>query len=106
MRILAGHSHSSKQQVIRIDYEGASLNNEEIREAILDRLERAVPAAKAVVMSDYNYGVVDSRAADLIRRTATVPVLVDSRFRLRMKLRTLRALLFQQWKSSSEPRVS
>jgi rfaE bifunctional protein kinase chain/domain len=82
MRILAGHSHSSKQQVIRIDYEGASLNNEEIREAILDRLEKAVAAAKAVVMSDYNYGVVDSRVADLIRRTATVPVLVDSRFRL------------------------
>src|ERR1051326_139410 len=26
VRILAGHSHSSKQQVIRIDYEGASLN--------------------------------------------------------------------------------
>ena len=82
VRILAGHSHSSKQQVIRIDYEGASLNNEEIRTAILSRLEKAVAAARAVVMSDYNYGVVDSRVAELIRQTATVPVLVDSRFRL------------------------
>src|ERR1700741_1237941 len=82
LRILAGHSHSSKQQVIRIDYEGASLNDEKIREAILGRLEKAVATAKAVVMSDYNYGVVDSSAADLIRKTVTVPVLVDSRFRL------------------------
>ena len=82
VRILAGHSHSSKQQVIRIDYEGDLLNNEEIRTAILSRLERAVAAAGAVVMSDYNYGVVDSRVAELIRQTATVPVLVDSRFRL------------------------
>lgn len=82
VRILAGHSHSSKQQVIRIDYEGALLNNEEIRTAILSSLERAVGAAGAVVMSDYNYGVVDSRVAELIRQTATVPVLVDSRFRL------------------------
>ncbi|HEV8427167.1 MAG TPA: bifunctional ADP-heptose synthase [Pyrinomonadaceae bacterium] len=82
VRILAGHSHSSKQQVIRIDYEGASLNDEEIRTAILSKLEKAITAARAVVMSDYNYGVVDSGAAELIRETAAVPVLVDSRFRL------------------------
>ena len=82
VRILAGQSHSSKQQVIRIDYEGASLNDEEIRAAILRGLERVIPSAKAVVMSDYNYGVVDSRVANLIRTTAAVPVLVDSRFHL------------------------
>lgn len=82
VRILAGQSHSSKQQVIRIDYEGASLNDEELRSAILDRLEQALKGGNACVISDYNYGVVDSRAADLIRRAADVPVLVDSRFRL------------------------
>jgi rfaE bifunctional protein kinase chain/domain len=82
VRILAGHSHSSKQQVIRIDYEGAPLNDEEIRTTILNRLEKAIGRAKAIVMSDYNYGVVDSRVAELIRKTASVPVLVDSRFRL------------------------
>lgn len=82
VRILAGQSHSSKQQVIRIDYEGASLNDGEIRSAIINRLERAIPSANALVISDYNYGVVDSGVADLIRTTAAVPVLVDSRFRL------------------------
>lgn len=82
VRILAGQSHSSKQQVIRIDYEGAPLNDEDVRSAILDRLETAIKDANACVISDYNYGVVDTRAAELIRKAADVPVLVDSRFRL------------------------
>lgn len=82
VRILAGHSHSNKQQVIRIDYEGAPLDSEEIRTAILKELEQAIPAAKAVVISDYNYGVIDTQATNLIRKLADVPVLVDSRFRL------------------------
>ena len=82
VRILAGQSHSSKQQVIRIDYEGAPLSDEEVRSAILDRLEQALKDANACVISDYNYGVVDARAAELIRKAADVPVLVDSRFRL------------------------
>ena len=82
VRILAGQSHSSKQQVIRVDYEGAPIGDDEIRKAILNRIEQAINGANACVISDYNYGVVDSRAAALIRRAADVPVLVDSRFRL------------------------
>ena len=81
-RIFAGQSHSSKQQVIRVDYESAPLDDEEIRSAILKRLEQAFNGASAVVISDYNYGVVDARGAELIRQNADVPVLVDSRFRL------------------------
>ncbi len=82
VRILAGHSHANKQQVIRIDYEGAPLDDEGVRAALLNKLEQAVATANAVVISDYNYGVVDARAADLIRKHTTAPVLVDSRFRL------------------------
>ena len=82
VRILAGHSHANKQQVIRIDYEGASLNDDDVRAALLNKLQQAVSTANAVVISDYNYGVVDARAAELIRKNTTVPVLVDSRFRL------------------------
>ncbi|HJT26256.1 MAG TPA: PfkB family carbohydrate kinase [Pyrinomonadaceae bacterium] len=82
VRILAGQSHSSKQQVIRIDYEGAPLSDEAVRSAILNRVEQALKGANACVISDYNYGVVDGRAAELIRKAADVPVLVDSRFRL------------------------
>jgi D-glycero-beta-D-manno-heptose-7-phosphate kinase len=82
VRILAGHSHSSKQQVIRIDYEGAPLNDDETRAAILRHLGQAVSTAKALVMSDYNYGVVDAQAVELIRKSTGIPVLVDSRFHL------------------------
>ena len=82
VRIFAGQSHSSKQQVIRVDYEGASLDDEEIRSAILKRLEQVFHEASALVISDYNYGVVDARGAELIRKSVNVPVLVDSRFRL------------------------
>lgn len=82
VRILAGQSHSSKQQVIRIDYEGAPLADEAIRSAILKKLEHAFASANGIVISDYNYGVVDARATELIRKAADVPVLVDSRFRL------------------------
>ena len=81
VRILAGQSHSSKQQVIRVDYEGAPLADEEIRSAILNRLKQAFNGASAFIISDYNYGVVDTRGAELIRENANVPVLVDSRFR-------------------------
>lgn len=81
VRILAGHSHSNKQQVIRIDYEGPALDDVELREALVNKLEHSINNANAIVISDYNYGVVDAQAIELIRQ-AKIPVLVDSRFRL------------------------
>ena len=81
VRILAGHSHSSKQQVIRIDYDGAPIGDGDLRDALTSKLEQIAAAANAVVISDYNYGVVDPMTVDVIRKT-TAPVLVDSRFRL------------------------
>ncbi len=81
VRILAGHSHSSKQQVIRIDYDAAPVNDAGLREALIDKLEKTIAAADAVVISDYNYGVVDAQTIEVIRKV-NVPVLVDSRFRL------------------------
>ena len=82
VRILAGQSHSNRQQVIRIDYEGATLGSDQPRDSILAALKKALSSADAVVISDYNYGVVDARAVDLIRGSGSKPVLVDSRFRL------------------------
>lgn len=85
VRILAGQSHSSRQQVIRIDYEGEPLEDEHLRDAITERLTKAITAAQAIVISDYNYGVVDKPVIELVRqsaRSSSLPVLVDSRFRL------------------------
>jgi D-glycero-beta-D-manno-heptose-7-phosphate kinase len=81
VRILAGHSHSSRQQVIRIDYDGAPLTDPELREALISNLKQTMGTANAFVISDYNYGVVDARTVDAIRKMS-VPILVDSRFRL------------------------
>lgn len=81
VRILAGHPQSSKQQVIRIDYDDAPISDPELREAITARLEKTVQAANAFVISDYNYGVVNDEAIDVMRKI-DLPVLVDSRFRL------------------------
>lgn len=81
VRILAGHSHSSKQQVIRIDYDAAPLDDAELREALINKLEKTISSADAVVISDYNYGVVDAQTIEAVRKV-NVPVLVDSRFHL------------------------
>jgi rfaE bifunctional protein kinase chain/domain len=82
VRILAGQAHSNKQQVIRIDYDGSHLQDGQLRESIIDSVKQTVTSADAVVISDYNYGVVDDRAVALIRESFSKPILVDSRFRL------------------------
>jgi D-glycero-beta-D-manno-heptose-7-phosphate kinase len=81
VRILAGHSHSSKQQVIRIDYDGAPLGDGDLRDALTSKLEQIAAASNGFVISDYNYGVVDPKTVGVLRNTKA-PVLVDSRFRL------------------------
>jgi D-glycero-beta-D-manno-heptose-7-phosphate kinase len=84
-RILAGQTHSSRQQVIRIDYEGGPLTDTQLRESIIGQLKIALPQANALIISDYNYGVANGAIIELVRelaRAKTTPVLVDSRFRL------------------------
>jgi len=85
VRILAGHAHAAKQQVIRVDYEDAPLRDTSLRESLNALLKSALHAADAVIISDYNYGLIDEHAVELVRegqRTKNIPVLVDSRFRL------------------------
>ena len=84
VRILAGQLHSTRQQVIRLDYEGAPLNSE-FHEALPKRILEELQTSDAVIISDYNYGVVGQEMAKVLRKTAAskrIPVLVDSRFRL------------------------
>jgi rfaE bifunctional protein kinase chain/domain len=85
VRVLAGQIHSTRQQVIRIDYESPPLIEEEVRRQLRDRARKEIENADAVIISDYNYGVADEAMADTIREEARkngVPVIVDSRFRL------------------------
>ena len=85
VRILAGQVHSTRQQVIRIDYESESPIEESLRHQLRERLREELAGADAVIISDYNYGVADAETIAVVRevaRTRAIPLLVDSRFNL------------------------
>ena len=85
VRILAGQLHSTRQQVIRIDYEGEPLSDPELRERLRECILEQAQTADAVIISDYNYGVADAEMASFTRDAAAarkIPMLADSRFRL------------------------
>lgn len=85
VRVLAGQIHSTRQQVIRIDYEGQSFADDGLREHLRSRMRDEVKDADAVIISDYNYGLADAEMVEAIHeatRERNIPVLVDSRFGL------------------------
>ncbi len=85
VRILAGQTHSTRQQVLRVDYESQPLEDAEVHEQLRARLREATEDADALIVSDYNYGVADESMATIAREIAErrgIPLLVDSRFRL------------------------
>lgn len=85
VRILAGQRHTQRQQVVRIDYENAENLAAEVYVELEKKFLIAVEDADAVIISDYNYGVLTKNFAEFIIKTAKarrVPVIVDSRFRL------------------------
>ena len=85
VRVLAGQIHSTRQQVIRIDYDNEPELDAELKDKLRADVRKAVTVADAVIISDYNYGVADPTIGDVVREAAgdrKIPVLVDSRFRL------------------------
>jgi rfaE bifunctional protein kinase chain/domain len=85
VRVLAGQIHSTRQQVIRIDYDNAHELGAELKDRLCADVRKAVAAADAIIISDYNYGVADPTIAEVVREAVgdrKIPVLVDSRFRL------------------------
>ena len=88
-RILAGGIHSAKQQVVRIDRETDWPLSDAIGRAFADQLSRAIGECDAVLLSDYGSGLITPPLADAVRRVVdgrasgrTIPVVVDSRYRL------------------------
>jgi D-glycero-beta-D-manno-heptose-7-phosphate kinase len=85
VRILAGQIHSTRQQVIRLDYDGGKMNEPEMREQLASLVLEQRKNSDCVIVSDYNYGVANAEIAALVRNAtgpAVIPFLVDSRFRL------------------------
>ena len=86
-RILAGGVHSAKQQVVRIDRAVAKSIDRPSRSAFEARALAAAAKADAVLLSDYGSGLVSTALvgkikAALRKRDRTIPILVDSRYRL------------------------
>ena len=85
IRVLAGQSYSVKQQVIRIDYENIDEISDEMEKQLIHSISELAADADAIVVSDYGYGVVSNSLFDSalnVSRARSIPLIVDSRFRL------------------------
>ena len=85
VRILAGSVHSTRQQVIRIDREAKLALTDEKIELLLTRIREHAYSCDAIIISDYDYGVICAPVIELLHEIAKVrgiPVAVDSRYRL------------------------
>ena len=83
VRVLAGQIHSTRQQVIRIDYDNEPGLTAELKQNLKAAVAAATNGADAVIVSDYNYGVADPDVGALVleaRQQKEIPILVDSRF--------------------------
>ena len=88
-RILAGGVHAARQQVVRIDREAGWPLDDSVSVALAKKIEPALDACDAVLLSDYGSGLVTPALADAVRRAVArrgrrrpIPVLLDSRYRL------------------------
>ncbi len=83
-RVLAGTTHSSRQQVIRVDREpDAPLDRATVRD-ITFQARGYVRASDALLISDYGYGAATPEIFENIRARASlngIPVTLDSRYR-------------------------
>ena len=83
-RVLAGMTHSSRQQVIRVDREPESpLDSASLRDLIF-QARGYVRASDALLISDYGYGAATPDIFNSIRSRSSlnaIPVTVDSRYR-------------------------
>src|SRR5262249_12064346 len=84
-RILAGMTHSARQQVVRVDREPQSAPNAHLTRELYLATREYVHASDALLVSDYGYGAATPAIVSTLRekkKLGTVPVIVDSRYRL------------------------
>jgi D-glycero-beta-D-manno-heptose-7-phosphate kinase len=85
-RILAGMSHNSRQQVIRVDREPEPLDDTDpVLLELVDAAREYATASDAMMISDYGYGAATPRLLTFVRADGSLtnkPVTVDSRYRM------------------------
>jgi len=84
-RILAGMTHSSRQQVVRVDREPESDPGANAVRQVVNNARRCVRASEALLVSDYGYGSATPEIVSVLRADGTgsdIPVSLDSRYRM------------------------
>jgi rfaE bifunctional protein kinase chain/domain len=86
-RILAGMTHNTRQQVVRVDREPENPPNRHLTRELFLAAREYVRASDALLVSDYGYGSASPAIVNTLRqpgrrRVVMVPMVVDSRYRL------------------------
>ena len=84
-RILAGMTHTARQQVVRIDREPQAEPNRNLKRELVLAARQYARASDAMLISDYGYGAATPAILNAIRergRLDGMPVVLDSRYRL------------------------
>ena len=84
-RILAGMTHTARQQVVRIDREPEAEPSSHLRRELILAGRKYLPASDALLVSDYGYGAATPAILSAIRirgKLSSVPVVLDSRYRM------------------------
>jgi len=84
-RILAGMTHTARQQVVRIDREPREAPNPHLTRELYLAARNYAHASDALLVSDYGYGAATPALLNALRekgKLGALPIIVDSRYRL------------------------
>jgi rfaE bifunctional protein kinase chain/domain len=83
-RILAGQTHSARQQVVRLDHEPDTVPNAQLVRELISSARKFARASDALLVSDYGYGAATPAILNAVRTRdlAGLPITLDSRFRM------------------------
>ena len=80
-RILAGMTHSGRQQVVRMDREPEAPLDDQVEINLIASARQFLRTSDALLISDYGYGAATPRMAVALRASG-IPVTLDSRYRM------------------------
>src|SRR5882757_5786239 len=84
-RILAGMTHTARQQVVRIDREPQEPPNAHLTRELYLAARNYAHASDALLVSDYGYGAATPAIVGTLRekgKLGSVPIVLDSRYRM------------------------
>ncbi|HVN20489.1 MAG TPA: PfkB family carbohydrate kinase [Dongiaceae bacterium] len=84
-RILAGMTHTSRQQVVRVDREPENAPNAHLTRELYLAARNYAHASDALLVSDYGYGAATPAIVSTLRqkgKLGSVPIVLDSRYRM------------------------